>query len=192
MKELEELIKKDGQCIGTNIIKVDSFINHQIDTKLLDDIGLYLSSKFKNVTKVLTIEASGIAFGVSVASHLGFVPLVFAKKNTSKTLDENNIYRTFVESFTKGNVNLVSVDKRFLSKDDKVLIVDDFLAEGNSCLGLIDLCNQAGAEVVGIAIVVEKGFQNGRKRIEELGYHIESAAIVSKIENGKPIIENQK
>ena len=189
MQELIDLINKEGHAIGNNILKVDSFINHQIDTKLLNDIGAYLASKFEGVTKVLTIEASGIAFGVSVASHLGFIPCVFAKKNTSKILDEKNIYRTFVESFTHGNVNLVSVDKRFLNKDDKILIIDDFLAEGNSALGLIDLCNQAGAEVKGIGVVLEKGFQGGRKRIEELGYRVEAAATIEKIENGKIILK---
>ncbi|MBR4495628.1 MAG: xanthine phosphoribosyltransferase [Acholeplasmatales bacterium] len=189
MQELKDIIIKDSKAIGKNILKVDSFINHQIDTKLLDHIGAYLASKFPDATKVLTIEASGIAFGVAVASHLGFVPCVFAKKNTSKTLDEKNIYRTYVESFTHGNVNLVSVDKRFLTKDDKVLIIDDFLAEGNSALGLIDLCNQANALVLGVGIVVEKGFQKGRKRIEEAGYKVESAAIVGKIDNGKVILK---
>lgn len=189
MQELKEIIRKDGKAIGKNVLKVDSFINHQIDTKLLDDIGIYLASKFKNATKVLTIEASGIAFGVSVAFHLGYIPCVFAKKNTSKILDEKNVYRTYVESFTHGNVNLVSVDKRFLNKNDKVVIIDDFLAEGNSALGLIDLCNQAGAEVLGVGIVVEKGFQNGRKRLAEQGIKVESAAIIEKIENGKLILK---
>ena len=189
MQELKDVIIKDSKAIGKNILKVDSFINHQIDTKLLDEIGRYLASKFPNATKVLTIEASGIAFGVSVATHLGYVPCVFAKKNTSKTLDEKNIYRTYVESFTHGNVNLVSVDKRFLTSEDKVVIIDDFLAEGNSALGLIDLCKQAGAEVLGVGIVVEKGFQGGRKKLEAEGIKVESAAIVEKIEDGKVFLK---
>ena len=188
MKTLKERIISDGYVIGDDILKVDSFINHQVDTKLLDELGAYFASKFEGVTKILTIEASGIAFGVGVASHFGYVPLVFAKKSKSKTLDEKNLYTTVVDSFTKGTTNVVSVDKRFLTPNDRCLIVDDFMAEGNAALGLIDLCNQAGASVVGVAIVIEKGFQGGRKRVEEKGIRVESAAIVDRFENGKPIL----
>ncbi len=189
MQELKTRILEDGIAIGNDIIKVDSFINHQIDVKLLENIGYYLAKQFKGVTKVLTIEASGIAFGVSVASQLGYVPVVFAKKNQSKILDNNNLYTTDIYSFTKGVTNQVSVDKRFLSKDDKILIVDDFLADGNAALGLIDLCNQAGATVLGVAVVVEKGFQNGRRKLEEKGYKVVSGAIVEAIQDGKPVIK---
>lgn len=188
MKTLKERIISDGYVIGDDILKVDSFINHQVDTKLLDDLGWYFANKFTGVTKILTIEASGIAFGVGVAAHYNYVPLVFAKKSKSKILDENNLYTTVVDSFTKGTTNIVSVDKRFLTKDDKCLIVDDFMAEGNAAMGLVDLCNQAGATVVGVAIVIEKGFQGGRKRLEEKGIRVESAAIVDRFENGKPIL----
>ncbi len=188
MQELKERILEDGIALGKDIIKVDSFINHQIDVKLLENIGYFLAKQFKGVTKVLTIEASGIAFGVSVASQLGYVPVVFAKKSQSKILDKNNVYTSDIYSFTKGNINHCSVDKRFLSQDDKVLIVDDFLAEGNAALGLIDLCNQAKAEVLGVAVVVEKGFQNGRKKLEEKGYKVVSGAIIDKIVDGKPVI----
>lgn len=189
MQNLKERIIKDGYVIGDDILKVDSFINHQVDTKLLDELGEYFSKKFEGVTKILTIEASGIAFGVGVASHFNYVPLVFAKKSKSKIVDERNIYTTVVDSFTKGTTNIVSVDKRFLNKCDRCLIVDDFMAEGNAALGLVDLCNQAGAEVVGVAIVIEKGFQGGRKRLEEKGIRVESAAIVERFENGKPILK---
>ena len=189
MQEIKDRIYKDGVVIGENILKVDSFINHQIDTKLLDDIGAYLASKFEGVTKILTIETSGIAFGISVANHLGFLPLVFAKKSSSKVLDKTNVYQTIIYSYTKVTTNIVSVDKRFLTKNDKILIIDDFLAEGNACLGLIDLCRQAGAEIVGIGIVIEKGFQGGRKKIEDEGIRLESAVIVESFKNGKPILK---
>ena len=188
MKTLKERIASDGYVIGDDILKVDSFINHQVDTKLLDELGSYFASKFEEVKKILTIEASGIAFGVGVASHFGYVPLVFAKKSKSKILDEKNLYTTVVDSFTKGTTNTVSVDKRFLSPSDRCLIVDDFMAEGNAALGLIDLCHQAGASVVGVAIVIEKGFQGGRKKVEKLGIRVESAAIVDHFENGKAIL----
>ena len=148
---IKEKVLKDGYVIGNNILKVDSFINHQVDTKLIDELGEYFSKKFTGVTKILTIETSGIAFGVGVARYYNYVPLVFAKKSKSK-------------------------------------IVDDFMAEGNASIGLIDLCKQANAEVVGVAIVIEKGFQNGRKRLEELGIRVESAVIVDRFENGVPIL----
>ncbi len=185
---IKEKVLKDGYVIGNNILKVDSFINHQVDTKLIDELGEYFSKKFTGVTKILTIETSGIAFGVGVARYYNYVPLVFAKKSKSKIVDENNLYTTVVDSFTKGTSNVVSVDRRFLSENDKVLIVDDFMAEGNASIGLIDLCKQANAEVVGVAIVIEKGFQNGRKRLEELGIRVESAVIVDRFENGVPIL----
>lgn len=189
MDTLKSRILNDGKIIGDDILKVDSFINHQIDTALLDELGAYFSQKFEGVTKVLTIEASGIAFGVGVARHYGNIPMVFAKKSKSKIVDENNLYTTVVDSFTKGTSNVVCVDKRFLSEGDRCLIVDDFLAEGNASLGLVDLCNQAGASVVGVAIVVEKGFQNGRKRLEEKGIRVESAAIVDHFADGKVILK---
>lgn len=189
MEQLKEKIEKDGFVIGTDILKVDSFINHQIDTKLLDELGAYFASLFEGVTKVLTIEASGIAFGCAVANHLGYLPMVFAKKSKSKIVDENNLYTTYVNSFTKGTTNTVCVDKRFLNKDDVILIVDDFLAEGNASLGLIDICKQAGCKVAGVAIVIEKGFQGGREKLESLGYRVESAAIVDHFEAGKAILK---
>ena len=189
MQNLKERIIKDGYVIGKDILKVDSFINHQVDTQLLDELGEYFSKKFEGVNKILTIEASGIAFGVGVARHYGNIPMVFAKKSKSKIVDDNNVYTTIVDSFTKGTSNTVCVDKRFLKPGDKCLIVDDFLAEGNASIGLIDLCKQAGADVVGVAIVIEKGFQNGRKRLEAMGIHVESAAIVDHFEDGKVILK---
>ena len=189
MEKLNEKIINDGFIIGNDILKVDSFINHQIDTQLLDELGRYFATKFKGVNKILTIEASGIAFAVGVARHFGNIPVVFAKKSKSKIVDENNLYTTVVDSFTKGTTNIVSVDRRFLNENDHCLIVDDFLAEGNAAYGLYDICQQAKAHVEGVAIVIEKGFQNGRNRLEALGLRVESAAIIERFENGKVILK---
>ena len=166
MQELKERIIKDGIVIGDDILKVSSFINHQIDTELLFKIGRFFSEKFEGVNKILTIEASGIAYAIGVARYYDDAPVVFAKKSKSKTVDMSKVFQTTIKSFTRGTESTVTVDKGFLTKGDNVLIVDDFLAEGNAALGLIDLCNQAKANVVGVAIVIEKGFQGGRKKIE--------------------------
>ena len=189
MKELEEKILKDGIVIGDDILKVGSFINHQIDTDLLFKIGEYFSKKFSGVTKILTIEASGIAFAIGVARYYDNIPVVFAKKSKSKTVDMNKVYQTTIKSFTRGIESVVTIDKEYLNENDKVLIIDDFLAEGNAGLGLIDLCNQANAKVVGFGAVIEKGFQGGRKKIEDLGIKVESAAIIDRFENGKVVIK---
>lgn len=188
MEELKKRILEDGIVIGDDILKVDSFINHQIDTELLDKLGKYFSTKFSGITKILTIEASGIAFGLGVARYYGNIPMVFAKKSKSKTVDDN-VYKTVIKSFTRGTESTVTVNNKYLNKGDKILIVDDFLAEGNAAVGLIDLCKQAGAEVIGVAIVIEKGFQGGRKRLEDMGIHVESAAIIDRFEKGKVIIK---
>ena len=189
MKELKERIEKDGVVIGSDILKVDSFINHQIDTDLVFRIGEYLSSKFSGVTKILTIEASGIAFALAVAKYYNNIPIVFAKKSKSKTVDMNSVYQTTIKSFTRGIESIVTVNKNYLTKNDKILIVDDFLAEGNASLGLIDLCNQAGSSIIGVGIVIEKGFQGGRKKLEDLGIKVESAAIIDRFEDGKVILK---
>lgn len=189
MKELKEKIEEKGIVIGDDILKVDSFINHQIDTDLVFKIGEYLSSKFSGVTKILTIEASGIAFAIGVARYYNNIPIVFAKKSKSKTVDMNSVYQTNIKSFTRGIESIVTVNNKYLSEDDKVLIIDDFLAEGNAAIGLIDLCNQAKAKVVGVGIVIEKGFQGGRKRIEDLGIKVESCAIIDKFKDGKVILK---
>ena len=189
MQELKERILKDGVVIGSDILKVDSFINHQIDTNLLDKLSKYFSTKFSGVTKILTIEASGIAYAIGVARYYDNCPVVFAKKSLSRTVDMREVYHTTIKSFTRGTESVVTVAKNYLNEGDKVLIVDDFLAEGNAALGLIDLCNQAGASVIGVAIVIEKGFQGGRERIENLGIKVESGAISDKFEEGKPILK---
>ena len=189
MQELKERLLKDGVVIGDDILKVDSFINHQIDTELLDKISKYFSTKFEGVNKILTIEASGIAYAIGVARYYNFAPVVFAKKSRSKTVDMRTVLTTTIKSFTRGTESIVTVAKNYLTSEDKVLIVDDFLAEGNAALGLIDLCNQAGAKVIGVAAVIEKGFQGGREKLEKLGIKVESGAIVEKFEDGKIVLK---
>ena len=178
MNFLEERILKDGVVKEGNVLKVDSFLNHQMDVKLIDQIGdeFYRRFKDKEVTKVLTIEASGIAIAYAVARCFG-VPMVFAKKAKSINID-GDVYTAEVESFTHKNRNQVMVSKRFLSSEDKLLIVDDFLANGCALQGLISIADSAGASVEGICIVIEKGFQFGGRSIRNLGYNLESLAIV--------------
>ncbi|MCR5699789.1 MAG: xanthine phosphoribosyltransferase [Treponemataceae bacterium] len=181
MELLEQRIKEDGEVLPGNILKVNNFLNHQVDTNLLDKMGEEFVRLYGNVevTKILTIEASGIAIAYPVARQLN-VPLVFAKKHQSLNVNDD-VYVTKVWSFTHKAFYNVVVAKKFLSKDDKVLIVDDFLANGNALNGLIDLVEQAGAKVQGVCIAIEKGFQDGGKLIREKGYRVESLAIVDKM-----------
>lgn len=178
MKLLQEKIRQDGVVKPGNILKVDSFLNHQLDVMFLDKMGEEFYRRFKdeNITKILTIEASGIAIASLTGLHFK-VPVVFAKKSKSINLD-GEMYVTKVESFTHKNVSNVIVAKKFLNSDDRVLILDDFLATGSALIGLISLVEEAGAKVAGIGIAIEKGFQDGGKRLREAGYHIESLAIV--------------
>ncbi len=178
MNFLEERIAKDGVVKAGNVLKVDSFLNHQMDIKLLDEIGAEFHRRFadKPINKVLTIEASGIAIAFPVAREFG-VPLVFAKKSKSINID-GDMYVAEVESFTHGNKNMVVVSKKYLGPDDHVLIIDDFLANGCALQGLISIAESAGATVEGLGIAVEKGFQIGGKVIRNLGYQLESLAIV--------------
>ena len=178
MNFLEERIVKDGVVKPGNVLKVDSFLNHQMDISLMDQLGEEFKRRFagKNINKVLTIEASGIAIACSVARCFN-VPLVFAKKSKSVNID-GDMYVAEVESFTHKNKNQVIVSKRFLSPDDHVLIIDDFLANGCALQGLISITESAGATVEGLGIAIEKGFQYGGRSIRNLGYHLESIAIV--------------
>ena len=182
MNFLEERIVKDGIVKEGNVLKVDSFLNHQMDVKLLDEIGEEFHRRFKDkkITKVLTIEASGIAIAYAVARCFA-VPMVFAKKAKSINID-GDMYTAEVESFTHKNKNNVIVSKRFLNEDDKVLIVDDFLANGCALQGLISITEAAGASVEGIGIVIEKGFQFGGRSIRNLGYRLESLAIIESMD----------
>ena len=178
MNFLEERIAKDGNVKPGNVLKVDSFLNHQMDVALLDEIGREFKRRFadKHITKVLTIEASGIAIAYPVAREFG-VPMVFAKKSKSINID-GDVYVAEVESFTHKNKNNVIVSKKFLGPEDHVLIIDDFLANGCALQGLISIAQSAGATVEGLGIAIEKGFQNGGRIIRNLGYHLESLAIV--------------
>ena len=178
MNFLEERILKDGIVKPNNVLKVDSFLNHQMDISLMEEIGREFHRRFegKNITKVLTIEASGIGIACFVAKEFG-VPMVFAKKSHSINID-SEVYVTEVESFTHKNKNNVIVSKKFLKEDDRVLIVDDFLANGCALQGLIAIAKSAGASVEGIGIVIEKGFQIGGQVIRNLGIQLESLAII--------------
>lgn len=178
MNFLEERIVKDGIVKKGNVLKVDSFLNHQMDIELFNEMGREWKKRFegKNINKILTIEASGIGIACIVAQHFG-VPVVFAKKSKSINI-EGEMYTAEVESFTHKNKNQVIVSKKFLNEEDHVLIIDDFLANGCALQGLIQITQTAGATVEGIGIAVEKGFQTGGRIIRNLGYQLESLAIV--------------
>lgn len=178
MNFLEARIQKDGIVKAGNVLKVDSFLNHQMDIALMEEIGREFKRRFADcpVTKVLTIEASGIGIACFVAKEFG-VPMVFAKKSKSINLD-GQMYVAEVESFTHKNKNQVIVSKKFLNSDDHLLIIDDFLANGCALQGLISIAEAAGATVEGLGIVIEKGFQIGGQVLRNLGYRLESLAIV--------------
>ena len=179
MNFLEERIVKDGIVKEGNVLKVDSFLNHQMDIELFDQMGAEFKKRFADrpINKILTIEASGIGIACVVAQHFG-VPVVFAKKSKSINI-EGEMYKAEVESFTHKCKNQVIVAKKFLSEDDHVLIIDDFLANGCALQGLIQIVKAAGGTVEGIGIAIEKGFQSGGTVIRNLGYHLESLAIVN-------------
>lgn len=178
MNFLEERIVKDGIVKEGNVLKVDSFLNHQMEIELFDQMGAEFKKRFADrpINKILTIEASGIGIACVVAQHFG-VPVVFAKKTKSINI-EGEMYTAEVESFTHKCKNQVIVAKKFLSEDDHVLIIDDFLANGCALQGLIQIVKAAGGTVEGIGIAIEKGFQSGGTVIRNLGYHLESLAIV--------------
>ena len=182
MNFLEEKILKDGIVREGNVLKVDSFLNHQMDVDVLDKIGQTFYDKFKdkNVTKIITIEASGIAIAYATASYFK-VPFVFAKKSKSINID-SDVYVAKVESFTHKCTNNVIVSKKFISPNDNILLIDDFLANGCALQGLIQIVEQAGATVAGIGIAIEKGFQNGGALIREKGYDLHSIAIVESMD----------
>lgn len=184
MESLKKKIQDEAYVIDNRIVKVDHFINHMLDTKLVFQIGEEFSKLFPEATKILTIEASGIAFAVATSFHLNHIPIVFARKNGSLITNDEN-YSSPVYSFTKQTESNVIVSKKFINKNDKILIIDDFLAMGNALLGLIDIAKQAEAEVIGAGIVIEKGFQGGRKKIEELGIEIKSLANIVEIRDNR-------
>ena len=180
MKELEERIRLQGTVKPGNVLKVDAFLNHQCDVELFDRMGAAWAEHFadKTINKILTIEASGIGIACVAARHFDNAPVVFAKKAQSINLDGEQ-YATTIYSFTKQKEYPVIVGKRFLSEGDKVLIIDDFLANGCALEGLIKICEAAGAEVAGIGIAVEKGFQGGGDKLRERGFRVESLARIA-------------
>ena len=187
MKKLEERILRDGQVLGENILKVDSFLTHQVDFSLMKEIGQVFADAVKDagITKVVTIEASGIAPAVYVAEALG-LPMIFAKKAKNITMTEG-ILTAEVYSFTKQVTSTVSIAGKFLNSDDKVLIIDDFLANGQAAKGLITIIEQAGAQVEAVGIVIEKSFQDGRQLLETAGYRVLSLARIAGFEKGQAV-----
>jgi len=185
MKLLHDKIMQEGKVLSSSVLKVDSFLNHQIDPLLMKEIGHEFANRFADqvITKILTIESSGIAPSVMLGLEIG-APVVFARKRKSLTLSDN-LYSSKVHSFTKNETNDISVSRSFLCEDDNILIVDDFLANGEAVKGLLDIAAQAGANVVGVGIVIEKGFQDGGKLLREQGVRVESLAIVDSLEDGK-------
>lgn len=182
MDLLKEKIKNDGIVINENILKVDNFLNHQVDTKLMDLIGEEFAHYFKNknITKVVTIESSGIAPAYATALKLD-VPLVIFKKQSSAILDTETTIQTPVHSFTKNTDYTLMASKKYLSENDNILIIDDFLANGQAGLGAYRILKEAGCSVAGVGIVIEKSFQDGRKKLEDLGLDVYSLARISKI-----------
>lgn len=188
MKLLEDKIVKDGKVFPGNILKVDSFLNHQIDVSFLCDLGKEFYARFKNcgVNKILTIEASGIGIACLTAQFFN-APVVFAKKNKTKNIAAD-VYTSKVASFTNGVTYDIIVSKEFLHPNDKVLIIDDFLAKGQALLGLIDLVQSAGAQIAGAGIVIEKAFQEGGKMIRDQGIRVESLARIESMDHEKGIV----
>lgn len=185
MELLKQRILKDGDIRDGNILKVDNFLNHQLDVVLLNEIGKEFRKRFESekVDKILTIETSGIAIAVIAAQYFN-VPVVFARKTDSKTMDKD-IYESSVFSYTKDKYYTIRVSKKYLNKDESILLIDDFLARGKAMEGLIDILSQAGCKLAGAGIVIEKGFQEGGQVLRNKGVKVESLAIIEKPVNGK-------
>ena len=184
MELLLNTIKEEGIVLSDSVLKVDSFLNHQINPQLMHEIGKEFAQRFANegITKILTLESSGIAPSVMTGLLLN-VPVVFARKKKSLTLI-NDLLTAKVYSFTKQESNDISVSKKYLEEHDRVLIIDDFLANGQAALGLVDIVKQANAEIAGIGIVIEKSFQDGGKELRKRGFHVESLARIASLSNG--------
>ncbi|GAA4999361.1 xanthine phosphoribosyltransferase [Acinetobacter puyangensis] len=185
MYALQQKILSEGIVLSEQVLKVDAFLNHQIDPELMRQIGVEFAERFKDagITKIITIEASGIAPAVMTGLVLG-VPVIFARKYQSLTL-KDDLYRSKVFSFTKQTESTIAISNKYLHVEDKVLIIDDFLANGHAALALVDLISQANATVCGIGIVIEKSFQTGRKLLDEKGFKVESLARVASLTDGK-------
>ncbi|MDF2503430.1 xanthine phosphoribosyltransferase [Clostridium sp.] len=184
MELLKKRILQDGVVIEDRILKVDSFLNHQMDIPLFNEMGKEFRNRFrdKEITKILTVEASGIGIACIAAQHFNNIPVIFAKKHNATNLDKDT-YEAEVYSFTKEKTYKIRISKKYINSDDRVLIIDDFLASGSAALGLINIVRQSGAEVSGMGIVIEKSFQGGRKMIEECGVELQSLAIVESMSN---------
>jgi xanthine phosphoribosyltransferase len=187
MKILEDRIRQDGTVLPGNVLKVDNFLNHQIDPQLMDQMGAEFASHFKDagITKVLTVESSGIAPAVMAGLHLQ-VPVIFARKHKSLTL-QDNLYTAKVYSYTKQVNNDISIDRRFLSPEDRVLIVDDFLANGQAVQGLFDIAETAGITVAGVGVVIEKRFQKGHQMVVDAGVPLVALASIASFADGQVI-----
>ncbi len=192
MKLLEDRIRSDGEVLPGNVLKINSFLNHQVDPELMKKVGEEFSHLFKDsgITKVLTCEASGIAPGVMTAYEL-HVPLVFARKKKPATLNDA-VYWADVYSYTKKVTNQICVEQKFLDQDDCLLIIDDFLANGEAVKGMINIANQAGAQVAGVGIVVAKTFQGGSEWIKNHGYHLEALAEIDSLANNQVHFSGEK
>ena len=191
MELLKQIIKEKGR-IEENILRVDSFLNHQMDVRVVEEIAKEFKERFKDqkIDKILTVESTGIAIAAFVAREFGYIPMVFGKKvDRVPRYKEKDVYTSEIYSFTKQTAYNVVVDKRFINEGEKILIIDDFLANACGIFGLLDVVKQAGAEVVGAGIVIEKGFQDGRKHLENKGVRVESLAIIDKIEAGEVIFK---
>jgi xanthine phosphoribosyltransferase len=182
MKALKVRILKDGRCLEGGILKVDSFINHQMDPALMMEMAKEFANRFreKKIDKVVTVEASGIAPAIMVAYQMG-VPVVFAKKKVPSTME--GILKSEVFSFTKSRSYTICISDKYMQKGERCLFIDDFLANGNAASGIIDLASQAGAEIVGMGFIIEKAFQSGGKMLRDKGIHVESLAIIESLDN---------
>jgi len=191
MELLKQRIHNDGNVKDGGVLKVDSFLNHQMDIELLNQIGEEFARRFagEGVNKILTIEASGIGIAAIAAQHFNNAPVVFAKKTQSKNLD-GELYLSRVESFTRGTVFDIQVSKKFIGPGDTVLILDDFLAKGQALMGLIDIVHQSGAKLAGCGIVIEKGFQGGGDMLRQRGERVESLAIIEKFEGNQVVFRD--
>ena len=185
LEALKKKILNEGEAIGSQIVKVDGFVNHQIDVRFMSEMGKEFKRRFGDikVDKILTVESSGIAIACLTAPFFDYPPVVFAKKTSPNTLIEGS-YSAEAKSFTKGTVSLVRVSKKFIEKGDRVLIIDDFLAHGEASLAMTEIIKQAGARVTGIGIVIEKLFQGGGETLRGAGYRVESLVSISKINDG--------
>lgn len=190
MKSLEEKILREGSAIGTEIVKVDGFLNHQIDVRFMDEIGSEIAHLFANsgANTILTVEASGIAIACAASRAMGYVPVVFAKKAAPNTMTEG-FYGAEARSFTKGTVSMLRVAKKYIKPGDKVLIVDDFLATGEAALAMAEIVKAAGAETVGFTAAIEKKWQGGGDKLRELGIEVKSLAVIAAIDDGKITFE---